>query len=363
LLKTAWRSDAEIAKIVKPEVLGRREGLMDRALRNRGFRKDIDTWINPFAAPDPGLQEVTGKIAEGFNLDGNTKTGFTSPTGERGIDNNLYRVMGCGMAYRGKPFTSYLGTRAIDKMVEGLYGIVIRVSGNQDPMNDNDAVVEIGYTPDHIIKSSTGGVVTDYSFRMATSAQYTKLKATIHNGVIETESVAELHMPAFSWFEDNRGGTTFYKGRLRLTTNPDGTLAGLVGGYLDWREYYGRDTFDSGSSTGTREMYYHENQIAKYYAFKRNADGLPDPKTGQNTGISAAFRLTGVHAYVVQPGEPMAINEQPITGMPALYRALFDKASMTASIMNDPPQPRRGGGNDSTPNTTSQKQASIDTYK
>ena len=43
-------------------------------------------------------------------------------------------------------------------MQEGLYTMVIRVSGNQDPMNDDDATVEIGYSPDKIVKDARGGV-------------------------------------------------------------------------------------------------------------------------------------------------------------------------------------------------------------
>jgi hypothetical protein len=364
LLKTAWRSDAEIAKVLKPATLevngsfnSRREFLLSSALRYRGFRRDIDTWVNPFAAPDPGMQEVTGKIAEGFDLDNNAKTGFISPTGRKGVDNNLYRVMGCGMAYRGKPFSSYLGTRANDKMLEGLFGIVIRVSGTQDPMNDDNAVVEIGYTPERIIKDAAGKVVTDYSYRIAKAAQYTKLNARIRNGVIQASGGADIRMPVFSWFENNRGEITFYKGRLELTMNPDASLSGMVGGYIDWRQYYGRDTFDTSSSAGTRETYYHENQLAKYYALKRNADGLPDPKTGQNMGISAAFRLTGVRAYVRDSLRPVAINE-PLTSQAApVYRALFRKASMTGAIIADPP--RNKGDDDEIPAPKNKEQQTV----
>ena len=110
-------------------------------------------------------------------------------------------------------------------------------------------------------------------------------------------------------------------GMLRLAVNADGTSAGLVGGYLDWRSFYGTDTFDTNSSAGTRETYYHENQVAKYYALKRNADGMPDPKTGQNMGISAAYRFTVQPAHVVDPDKPVAINE-PLTS---------DEASTTRS--------------------------------
>ena len=48
--------------------------------------------------------------------------------------------------------------RSNDKMLEGLYTIVIRLSGNKDPMNDDDATLEIGYSPDQIMKDARGNV-------------------------------------------------------------------------------------------------------------------------------------------------------------------------------------------------------------
>src|SRR5947209_2857320 len=73
VLKTSWRSDAEVEKYTRPI----NEGGLDprRIISHRGFRRDIDTYVNPFTAPDAGMQEVTGKIAEGFDLDGKASTG------------------------------------------------------------------------------------------------------------------------------------------------------------------------------------------------------------------------------------------------------------------------------------------------
>ncbi len=87
--------------------------------------------------------------------------------------------MGCHLSYRGEPFKAYLSNRGNDKMLDGLYTMVVRISGNQDPMNDRDARVEIGYSPDPVVKDPMGNVVGDYSFRLAKSAQYTMLKARI----------------------------------------------------------------------------------------------------------------------------------------------------------------------------------------
>ena len=131
--------------------------------------------------------------------------------------------------------------------------------------------------------------------------------------MLETEQ-ADMRMPEFSWGETSRGEALFQKGRVRLAMNKDGGLSGLVGGYRDWREVYGRDTFNVPSGGATRETYYHENQIAMYYALKRNADGMPDPKTGRNTAISSAFRFTAKPAFVVDPPVPLAVDEPPYPG-------------------------------------------------
>ena len=125
----------------------------------RGYKKEIETYVNPWATDDPGQPQVTSRIGDGFNLDGKIKADdFVSPDGEKGIDNNLYRAWGCDAPWRGNG-NATLDLRANDKMQEGLYTMVIRVSGNQDPMNDSDATVEIGYSPDKIVKDARGGIV------------------------------------------------------------------------------------------------------------------------------------------------------------------------------------------------------------
>ena len=346
VLKTSWRTQAEIDKITLPvSVGGLGERVVSPAMTHRGFRRDIDTYVNPFTAPDAGMQQVTGKIAEGFNLDGKADTGgFTSPSGERGIDNAFYRAWGCIMSYRGTPWHAYLSERANDKMLDGLYTMVIRVSGNADPMNDDNVTFEVAYSPDHVVKDPMGAVVRDVSFRMVKTEQYTKLKARIHNGVLETEQ-ADVRMPEFSWGETRRGEALFRHGRIRLTMNKNGGLSGLVGGYRDWREVYSRDTFNVPSGGATRETYYHENQIAMYYALKRNADGIPDPKTGRNTAISSAYRFTAKPAFVVDPPVAIAVDEPPYPGgeRTVIERQRFLHAIATRVIEPEYKAPAKNG--------------------
>src|ERR1700754_1947084 len=46
-----------------------------------------NVYTNPTSVADPGLVGVSGTIGEGVDLDGNKTNGFTSPAGEKGIDN------------------------------------------------------------------------------------------------------------------------------------------------------------------------------------------------------------------------------------------------------------------------------------
>ena len=341
-----WRSRLEIDNIIKPPGIEQarlptyvRFYVWGRAVSYRGWRKGIETYVNPFAAPDPGQPEVTGKIADGFNLDGKIKANdFVSPDGERGIDNALYRAWGCDPAYRG-PATATLDLRENTQMREGLYTVVIRVSGSQDPQNDNDATLEIGYSPDKIVKDAAGNVAPRYSYRIVKSVQYTKLKARIKDGVVETEQADEVHAPRIGWFYDQMGDADFHQGRVRLKIAADGNTTGLVGGYRDWRDLLAENTFSqTGAEQGIRD---HEDAVALYYAVKRNADGMTDPKTGQNMGISMAYRIEAVPAHVVDPVKPAEVRvlqqEEPRKKKFEVMRATMIKAITTRIVQSVPP--------------------------
>lgn len=321
-----WRGPGEVDRIVQPPGLDQvrapvltRFFIWNRAVSYRGYRHGIETYVNPFAADDPGEPEVVSRIGDGFNLDG--KIGlhdFISPDGERGIDNALYRAWGCNAPWRGNG-NATLDLRANDKMQEGLYTMVIRVSGNKDPVNDDDATVEIGYSPDKIVKDARSNVAPDYSYRILKTAQYTKLKARVRNGVVETAQIGEMHAPRIAWFYDQTGDADFHQGRIRLKIAADGSASGLLGGYRDWRDLYVEEAFaQDGGQQGVRE---HEDHVALYYAMKRNADGMYDATTHQYLGISTAYRITAMPAYVVDPDKPMDI---PILAAEAGRKAAFE---------------------------------------
>jgi hypothetical protein len=339
-----WRLKEEAEYVARPpgidqvrSPLGTRFGIWVRALAYRGWKRGIETYVNPWAAADPGQPEVSSRIGDGFNLDGKIKaTDFVSPDGEKGIDNALYRAWGCDAPWRGNG-NATLDLRANDKMQDGLYTMVIRVSGNQSPMNDSDAIVEIGYSPDRIVKDARGGIAVDYSYRILKSAQYTKMKAKVKDGVVESEQVPEMHAPRIAWFYDQTGDADFHQGRLRLKIAADGQSAtGLLGGYRNWRDLYAENTFaQDGGQQGVRE---HEDHVALYYALRRNADGMFNPQTGKYDGISTAYRIRAASAFVVDPDKPMDI---PILVLDQKRKLVFEaiKANTIKGIETRIPQP------------------------
>jgi len=340
-----YRSPQEIDWISKPPGLDvvrapvlTRFHIWNRAVAYRGYKRGIETYVNPWAADDPGQPQVTSRIGDGFNLDGKVKPAdFISPDGEKGIDNNLYRAWGCDAPWRGNG-NATLDLRANDKMQEGLYTMVVRVSGNKDPMNDDDATLEIGYSPDKIVKDARGGIAVDYSYRILTTGQYTKLKAKIKNGVVETEQVEHMHTPRIAWFYDQTGDTNFAKGKVRLNMSADGLSAtGLLGGYRNWRELYTENTFaQDGGQQGIRE---HEDHVALYYALRRNADGMYNDKTGKYDGISSVYRIKLASAYVVDPENPKMEIPKLVLDEERMQAFLAIKANTIRGIETRVPQP------------------------
>ncbi|KRQ95415.1 hypothetical protein [Bradyrhizobium valentinum] len=336
LTRQKWRSQKEIDWILKPPGLDEirdpgsvRTLILSRAISYRGYKPGIETYINPWAAEDPGQPEVTSRIADGFNLDGKIgPNDFVSPDGEKGIDNALYRAWGCDNPWRGDG-NATLALRVNNAMQDGLYTMVIRISGNQDPMNDSNATVEIGYSPDKIVRDARGGIAQDFSYRILESAQYTRLKATIKKGVVETEQIEHLHIPRVAWFYDQTGEANFFKGKIRLNMGPDGSsVVGLIGGYRKLTDLYADASFGGSSDRGASglDIFEHQDHVALFYALRRNADGLYNKKTGYYDAISTAYRIKASSAFIVDPDHPMDI--------PEIADQLWRKKAFEASKLN-----------------------------
>jgi hypothetical protein len=255
-----------------------------------------NVYTNPTSVADPGLIGVSGTVSEGINLDGNEKTGFTSPTGEKGIDNNFYKTLGCWKTYRGPQRLSSGALQFNDSMRNGGYTTVIVVSGKgADPMNDKNVTVGLYASQDKLVKDGNGDIARDYTFRIKPHARYEGIfpARTVNGRILSTRAVdADMRNPAYD------PDLELLRARVDLTMQPDGTLKGYVGGYRAWEPVY-KGWVDARGPVIEALTWVQLPGV--YYALKRNADFSPDGPKGEKTHISYALRIEAVPAYVLTP--------------------------------------------------------------
>jgi hypothetical protein len=268
-------------------------GQNQMAFRGQG-RQNI--YINPESYPDPGLVGVSGSIAEGLDLDGDPRTGFNGPNGEKGIDNVFYRTLGCWKTYRAPPRLSSGALQFNDAMRNGGWTTLIVVSGEGDnPMNDDRVRVGIYASADKMVKDAEGGIARDYTFRIQPHARFEGLfDARVKNGVITSAAPADMKMRDAGYTQE----LELLRARIRLAMQPDGSLKGYLGGYRPWFPVYKGWINARGPVI---EALTWVEMPSVYYALKRNADFSPSGPGGEKTHISYAMRIEALPAFVMTP--------------------------------------------------------------
>lgn len=256
-----------------------------------------NVYVNPESAPDKGLVGVSGTIGEGIDLDGNKKTGFISPTGERGIDNMFYRTLGCWKTYRGPERLSSGALQFNDGMRNGAWTAVLVITGKgNDPLNDDQVTVGYYMSADKMVKDGNGNIARDYTFRIQPHAKYEAIfpARSVKGRIVSKRPVDSvmLRNPAYDPDLD------LLKAQIDLTMNPDGTLRGYIGGYRAWLPVY-KGWVNARGPVIESLTWVRLPDV--YYALKRNADYSPNGSNGERTHISYALRIAAIPAYVVTP--------------------------------------------------------------
>jgi hypothetical protein len=176
----------------------------------------------------------------------------------------------------------------------GGLSILVEVSGIDDERNDDDVAVTILYSADPMRRDGTSKIVlSDFTFRVNDNPEFSqdfaRFRGKIVDGVLTTAPLEKIYMhegPATTW--------SFAKARMRLEFTPDGGMKATLGGYRDWREYLAAAFFQSSDYENTIGF----NAPGMYNAVRRAADGLRDPNSGEYTGISAAYEMEGIPAFI-----------------------------------------------------------------
>ena len=271
-----------------------------RTLEETQLKREAKIW-DPDTTPDEfPFHEATGKYAIGVDLDGkNSPEDFESDDGRKGIDNQLFRVVGCIRNYRlegelGIITTKWRAQKAFNR-------VTFELTGVENLKNDPEVSVTVYRTLDTLLAGPTGNYLPGGSQRV--DARFGKrFVATTHgrivNGVLETQPFSQVQIP-----EDGMGDPAiniFKSAQLRLKLTPEGA-EGVLAGYLDVEQWY----YAMNTSWATHHAAYGQASAASMYkALRRLADGYPDPRTGQNTAISGALDMKLVQTYVIHDDEP-----------------------------------------------------------
>jgi hypothetical protein len=98
------------------------------------------------------------------------------------------------------------------------------------------------------------------------------------------------------------------RAKLRMTLKQDGTLEAILGGFQPWESMY----WAVAEGGYAKEEMVVGDVPGLYYTLKKSADADPDPKTGQNQSISAAYHFVAVPAFH-SPAALESRSEQALT--------------------------------------------------
>jgi len=272
------------------------------------LRQEIETW-HPTTEPDGfDYYEVEGKYSWGLNLDGEVGPGdFTHPDGGEGIDNQVYRAVGCIIGFRGPDGVEFIFQ---DKAIidERYNRMMIELTGVDSLENDDAVEVSLYRGMDRLLTDATGEkVMPGGSQRVDMRWGAGLVRHTtgrIADGVLTTEPIPEVVIP---WHNLNVASVHVIRDfRFVIDLAPDGAT-GLIAGYADvdtwYRQLIRNDSthhLSNGQISG----------ISLYKALMRLADAYPDPETGHNTAISTALDVKMAQVFIVHPERDMADSEE-----------------------------------------------------
>ena len=296
----------QVEEMAKKELDGGENGGEIRRLMTSRARIDGKP-ANPYAYPafvkDPELKAVTGKLAYGFNLDGKAgPNSFEDPeTHQTGVDNEFARALGCMRSFRGslsgRP--TYFAW-AFGQLKDSQPAWLVTISGDsltKASPEERDVTVTFDRALEHLRSNIDGTPRADSTYRIDTDPRsHNVLHGKLKGDSLTFDQAFDFHMmqnPLIAPAE-----FTLSRAHLRLKMKPDGSITGIVGGYLPWSDFYlglgvqgpGTEVCISGDIPGI------------YYLLKKHADADPDPKTGQNMSISAAYYLEAVPAFIAPEG-------------------------------------------------------------
>lgn len=269
---------------------GARRKLVDAQLA------EVAEHLWPSDSPDkfPFL-EAAGSVSVGLDLDGKVKeSDFTAPDGRKGIDNQLFRVIGCVMNYRSNG--TFAGLEPIFFKKKIFNRLLIEITDLDSLENDDDVTVTTYRGLNPVMSDASGngfqpGGTQRLDLKWGQEFIH-RTKGRIDGGVLTTTQPMDVIMPAemaydtavYHWLRDARL-------EVKLTSV---AAEGIIGGYADIETFHRSRT----RQWATVHLGYGQEMSSSVYkAMQRHADAFPDAR-GQNTAISSAYAIKAIQVLV-----------------------------------------------------------------
>lgn len=297
VLKNMGKSPEEIEKMIGGRGLDGNYPLADIIInRGRIDGKPVNVYQYPESVADPQIRLAQGKHAYGFNLDGKTAPGaYEDPdTGEKGIDHQVARVLGCTQVYRATPPDRSLhgGAFQWDTIRSSMPAWLVSVTG-EDLSKDGDVTVVFDRALSYARTDAIGQTMSDLTYKTDHDPRsHNVFTGRIENGQI-TISSGNFHMLSDPYYMSR---FDLRDTHMRLKIANDGSLSGFIGGYQPWIDIYWKD----GVTGWHLEPNVGSDFVGLYHALKKLADAYPDPKSGLNTRISVTYQIDAVPAFVLR---------------------------------------------------------------
>jgi len=275
------------------------------------------------ASADPGWRMVSGRDlkVDGIDLDGRDPVSgkkqtvdtcsheeFQGTQGERGVDNQFYRVVGCTSGFQSTGQANGFQT----EMYTGSWGILMTLKGVDDPLNDPEVEVGLYANADPIQLSASRSALAYATYAAEQDPRYrATTRGRIVDGVLTMDPVDVRFRNIVNSMTDDR---LLKAARVRLKFTSDGGMEGFLAGYSPIEAIYDVQYGARSSRNAKGELAPEARRIqtsvgragalghscnGAYHALHKAADGHRDPKTGRCTSISTQYRIRVAPAFVV----------------------------------------------------------------
>jgi hypothetical protein len=280
------------------------EGRQQRTVVDTQLAYESEWWSPQKEGWEPQVfKSPAGNIAVGLNLDGKIgPNDFTSPDGTKGIDNQMYRVVGCIVGWRGPEGQSRHFVKSYQQKFE-YNRTMFEITEVDSLVNDPDVTVTLYRGLEPLFSNAAGDFIAGGSQRI--DYRWGKefihaVKGKIKDGVLTTDP-KRVMMPESTARGVPKMDVHDWRLNLRLTET---SAEGQMGGYIDIERFYNA----LGQNWGTHHRAYGQESLpSEYRALYRFADAVPNAE-GVNTAISTSWDVKFSQVYIIHASQQVAAD-------------------------------------------------------